>query len=132
VQTFLSALHGAAGARSITLAGNSIGVYDLPLLRRWLPGIFDVVHYRTLDVSGVRSYLREVVGKTLPSYVDQRINGNLDSNHRAADDTLSCLRRLRALKAWELQGNVEPDAVKAGWLEGFHDADDTDPKLFRS
>ncbi len=109
-----------ADPKSLMLAGNSIHALDVPMLRAWMPQLFGVISHRTLDVSGVRTYYREVLQLELPAVVEALIKGG-DSTHRAADDTLTCLCTLRMMRAWHEKGSPAgfdangADAEAAGW-----------------
>lgn len=71
--------------------GNSIGALDLPFLRRHMPRVMDMVHYRSIDISGLRLGLEQIFNNPNGFY----LKAQTDSNHRALDD---CYRSIEQLK----------------------------------
>jgi len=136
VAAFLKKHQGDDGARSLVLTGNSLANYDIPLLRRWMPGIFKQMHYRIYDVSVVRTHYREVLQQALPERIEAQITGAGTEPHRAADDTLTCLKTIRHLRAWSWQfaqtmasGLTRTETPQEhSWLDGW--GDDYDDMTF--
>jgi oligoribonuclease (3'-5' exoribonuclease) len=132
IVNFLKA-HQTAGPRSLLPAGNSLASLDMRLMQRWLPGMLEEMHYRTYDVSVVRTHHREVLQQQLPPKLEALVLGTApvapgEQAHRAADDTLTCLRSIRHLRSWAAASYPEGDADfdNTPWTKGFgHEGDAT-------
>jgi oligoribonuclease len=78
-------------SQNLYFAGNSIGALDLPFLRKHMPAVMKQVHYRCLDVSGLRIGLEQIYDCPNLFY-----NRNVSkSSHRALND---CERAINQLK----------------------------------
>ncbi len=73
---------------SVPLCGNSIGT-DRRFLARYLPGIEDYLHYRSIDVSTIKELARRWYPEALKDVPEK------DSRHRALDDIRDSVAELR-------------------------------------
>ena len=76
------------GARTVPLAGNSIGT-DRRFLAAYLPEIEDWLHYRCIDVSTIKELAKRWYPDSLASAPDKR------GGHRALDDIRESVDELR-------------------------------------
>lgn len=131
LELYLTRLQVNGDRKSLMLTGNSLGMLDVPFLKAWMPMALNAVHYRTLDVSAVRTFYREVLQLELPPHLEDLVSGKAESTHRAADDTLTCLRSMRLMRAWDecrtaVSGRpvtLHPEAH--GWLSDWTHPTDT-------
>jgi oligoribonuclease (3'-5' exoribonuclease) len=72
-------------------AGASPGALDRPILRRDMPRLYGLFHYRTLDVSALKLALENWGKLDLERY---------DSRHRALSDCEAALDCARRIKTW--------------------------------
>ncbi len=79
------------GDARIPLCGNSIGV-DRRFLSKYLPGLEDFFHYRSIDVSTIK----ELAKRWFPKVYYQAPKKT--STHRALDDILESVEELRYYK----------------------------------
>lgn len=78
---------------NLYFVGNSIAALDLPYLRKHMPEIMELVHYRSLDITGLRLGL-ELMNKKPNSFYVTAATGN----HRAMDDVIACIKQLEFYK----------------------------------
>lgn len=83
----IEASKATLGADTVHLAGNGIGPFDVPIVRRFFPLLTAAVHYRPLDISSVREMGR-LVGLETPWEHDTPA-------HRAVEDVESSIRSAR-------------------------------------
>ena len=76
--------------KTAPLCGNSIGTLDRPFLRRHMPTILPLLHYRMVDVSS----LKELVNRWAPQWA----YGKKKLAHRALDDVRESLDEARWYK----------------------------------
>jgi oligoribonuclease len=79
-------------ARTVPLCGNSIGT-DRRFLAKYLPGIEEFLHYRSIDVSTLKELARRWHPEVLESAPDKV------AGHRALDDIRESLDELRHYRA---------------------------------
>jgi oligoribonuclease len=87
-QTLAFIKEHVAEARSVPLAGNSIGT-DRRFLAAYLPEIEDWLHYRCIDVSTIKELARRWYPDAVASAPDKR------GGHRALDDIRESVTELR-------------------------------------
>lgn len=110
------------------LAGNSIGNMELPLLQTRYPDLSRVLHYRTMDVSTLRTFFKHIdrdrwdrIGR-YDMYTDYR--ALLEHGHSPGDEEVhralvDVRRSLTQLRAWRMYLNtfgVEGDVPVADML----------------
>jgi oligoribonuclease len=99
------------GDNELYFVGNSIGALDLPFLRRHMPSVMNQVHYRSIDISGLRLGLEQIFAQPNAFY----LKAQSDSNHRALDD---CYRSIEQLKFYKqkigeiIQGAIDLEKVR--------------------
>lgn len=76
----------------IILVGNSIGSLDIPFIRRYMRNAAKLLHYRSIDVSGMREGMQVLLNKAIP--VD-KVKG-----HRAMQDIEECIAEFLMLKRY--------------------------------
>jgi len=81
--------------RRTLMVGNSIGSLDLPYIRACMPKVAAQMHYRSIDMTGVRLFMGMMSG--------QSILFEKKKNHRAKDDILECQEEAKYL--WSLMDN---------------------------
>lgn len=74
------------------LTGNSIGSLDIPFLRKHMPRVMDLVHYRSLDISGLRLGLEQIFNDVGGFW----LRNQPGSIHRALDDVKSSIKQLKS------------------------------------
>lgn len=85
------------GNSDIILTGNSIANLDLPMLRNWMPKLHNMLSYRIMDVSVLRTFyvdLARTIGADHPTALAIKSGGG---GHRALSDALYCSQFLREL-----------------------------------
>lgn len=75
---------------TVHFMGNSIASLDLPFMQARMPEVFENVHYRSIDVSGLQLALETMEGK--------KIDFPKDPAHRAMSDVKQCIRQFKFLK----------------------------------
>lgn len=72
--------------------GNSIGALDLPFLREHVPEVMDLVHYRSMDITGLRLGLEQIFNNQFYSKRGTAVT------HRALDDVYNAIDQLKSYK----------------------------------
>lgn len=85
------------------LAGKGIGPFDVPLVKRLFPMVARRVHYAPIDISPMRRFHRDIVGKALPDA--PTIEGTV---HRALDDVKGAIAEA---KTYRDHFRADPDLI---------------------
>jgi oligoribonuclease len=75
--------------KRVVFVGNSLSAVDLPFIRACMPEVLDEVHYRTMDITGLRMLFGVWTGEDCVSPKKK--------THRAEDDILECQEEFRFL-----------------------------------
>jgi oligoribonuclease (3'-5' exoribonuclease) len=75
--------------RPVVWVGSSPAALDRPLIQRTMPSFYDMLHYRSIDVSSLRLVLQNYAGIKLE---------RTEPQHRALSDAFGALDHLRAYK----------------------------------
>ncbi len=89
-----------AGNSDLMLTGNSIANLDIPMLRLWMPAFHNMLSYRIMDVSVLRTFYTDLSKVTLPDGLAERIKSGTgragsSTEHRALADAENCAEALR-------------------------------------
>lgn len=121
LQPVLRIIKDAEDDGVLMLTGNSLASLDIPMLREYMPAVYELFHYRTMDISVIRSFYRLVVGSATDALMAKATNGD---THRAMDDVLSCAEALRALRAHARGGSVPRASLPTTPADGAQPAGD--------
>ncbi len=75
----------------VALAGSGVGHFDQLFISYWMPSLFSMFHYRTLDIGSVRSFHNMWIGTEVS-------NANDGKTHRAMDDIQCSLKEATAFR----------------------------------
>lgn len=90
----------------IFIVGNSIGALDLPFLRKQMPAVMDLVHYRTIDITGLRMGIELLLNKKNLLFT-QKSSGT----HRAMDDVKNSILQFKNYKV-KLIEYIQENAIQ--------------------
>lgn len=91
--------HLHQGNSPLTMLGNSIAKYDVPMIETWMPKLNNILSYRIMDVSQMRMFYNDVAKVQLPDGLNEYIKsgGGKEAVHRAFDDARHCAHAFRRL-----------------------------------
>lgn len=96
-------------APTATLAGSSIGQFDVRWLREWLPGVLDGRTHRVADISSLREYARRWAPQLVERVEAQAVNRKI---HRVIPDLEDSIALARAWReALRLNGTILTHAL---------------------
>jgi oligoribonuclease (3'-5' exoribonuclease) len=87
------------GNSPVMFCGNSIANYDIPMMAMWMPRVHNILSYRTMDVSVLRTFYVEAAKVKLPDGLAESIKAGA-GDHRAMADCVLCADNLRSLKRY--------------------------------
>lgn len=91
--------HLNPGNSPLVFAGNSSSNLDVPMMKLWMPTLFNMFSYRIQDVSVMRMFYNDIARIEMPEGLNEYIKsgGGKDVVHRALDDAKHCAHALKRL-----------------------------------